>query len=160
MFNIRTATLNDLPTLLQFEQAVIEAERPYCPNMQETPFLYYDLQAMINRDCTEVMVAEIVDQASQTTQLVASGYADIRDDRHYLTHDKIGYLGFMYVIPESRGQGVNHLIIDALIKWSHTKGIEHFVLDAFAENTAALRAYEKLGFQPGLLQMRLHKPQS
>jgi hypothetical protein len=45
-------------------------------------------------------------------KLVASGYAKIKDNRPYLKHKKQGYLGFMFVLQEHRGNGYNKLIID------------------------------------------------
>lgn len=149
---IRTAKYEDLPTLLQFEQGVIEAERPFCPDMQQEKFHYYDLAELLNKDTAEAIVAE------EDGQLVGAGYAEIRETRHYYKHDKISYLGFMYVLPEWRGQGINQRIMDALFQWSHQQGIEHFVLDVFSGNASAIKAYEKVGFKPLLTEMILHKP--
>lgn len=149
---IRQASLDDLPTLLEFEQGVVEAERPYCPHMQKEHFHYYDLESLIKDDKTEVLVAE------QNGQLLAAGYSQLRPAKHFMDHDTIGYLGFMFVAPEHRGKGLNKLIMDALINWTHQQGVEHFVLDVFSENDSAIRAYEKAGFAPHLTEMIMNKP--
>jgi RimJ/RimL family protein N-acetyltransferase len=154
MIKIRPASLDDLPTLLAFEQGIIEAERPFCPEMQQDKFHYYDLAELINKDNAEVLVAEA------EGKLVASGYAEIRIARQYLNHGKISYLGFMYVDPEWRGQGLNQKIVGALFDWSHKQGVDQFVLDVFSDNTSAVKAYEKLGFKPLLTEMILHRPES
>lgn len=40
---VRIATLKDLPTLLAFEQGVIEAERPFDPTIKAGNINYYDI---------------------------------------------------------------------------------------------------------------------
>lgn len=147
----RTAILDDLPVLLDFEQAIIDAERPFCPPMQQDTFHYYDLSQKIKAPDVEVLVVEV------DGQLVASGYIEIRDARHYHDHDKVGYLGFMYVVPEWRGKGLNQQLMDKLIVWGQEHGVEDFMLTVFSSNKAAIRAYEKSGFQPLLTEMVLNK---
>ena len=44
---VRKATLNDLPTLLQFEQDLIKVERPMNPTIKEGAINYYDIAAFI-----------------------------------------------------------------------------------------------------------------
>lgn len=156
MITVRIAKTKDLSTLLEFEQGVIAAERPFCSNMQDGKFHYYDIAELMARNQTHLVVAEVEDDGEK--QLVAAGYADIRDARHFQTHDKISYLGFMYVSPKWRGQGLNKLIMDALFDWSHKQGLEHFVLDVFSDNEPAQKAYEKVGFKSHLTEMILHKP--
>jgi hypothetical protein len=46
--NIREAELEDLNILLEFEQGIITAERPYDPtSLQEGKINYYDIRKMI-----------------------------------------------------------------------------------------------------------------
>jgi GNAT superfamily N-acetyltransferase len=61
----------------------------------------------------------------------------------------------MYVVPSYRGKGIIGDIIERLIKWSNEKNIYEIQLDVYAENAWAIRAYEKKGFKPDLLKMRL-----
>ena len=149
---IRLARLDDLPALLEFEQGIIDAERPFCLPMQQGQFHYYDLAQKITADDVQVLVAEA------EGKLVASGFAEIRDARHYHNHNKVGYLGFMYVIPQWRGKGLNQQITDRLIAWCQKQGVENFLLTVFSANDAAIKAYEKSGFQPLLTEMILHRP--
>ena len=62
----------------------------------------------------------------------------------------------MFVEPEYRGQRINQLIVDGLIQWSRSKGVYEIILDVYDGNTAAIRAYEKVGFEKNLVQMRLN----
>ena len=147
---VRKATLNDLPTLLKFEQGLIHAERPMDPTIQDGQIHYYDISEFINGEDSEVFVVEI------DTNIVASGYVKIKADRHYLKHKKQGYLGFMFVPEELRGQGLNKLIIKALIDWCRDRNIDEIRLDVYNVNEPAIRAYEKAGFSRHLLNMRLN----
>lgn len=146
---VRKATLNDLPTLLQFEQGVIKAERPFDPTIKEEKINYYDISELILNDESDVFVAEI------DNQIMASGYAKIKDDRHYLKHSKQGYLGFMFVPKPQRGKGLNKLIVDALLRWCKNRHIFEIRLDVYNDNLPAIRAYEKAGFKKHMINMRL-----
>ena len=66
----RDAVLSDLPELLNFEQGIIIAERPYDPTLGEDPLSYYDLKELVLDPNTKVVVAE-----EEGGKLVASGYA-------------------------------------------------------------------------------------
>lgn len=147
--NIRKATLRDLPVLLQFEQGVIEAERPFDPTIQEGEINYYNISELITNSNSEVFVAEI------ENEIVASGYAKIKTDRHYLKHKHQGYLGFMFVPKNHRGKQINKLIINALLKWCKSKKIFEIRLDVYDDNISAIKAYEKVGFKKHMINMRL-----
>lgn len=146
---IRRATLEDLPILLQFEQDLIEAERPMDTTIQVGKISYYSIESFIKSAEIEVIVAEI------KGEIVASGYAKIMEDRHYLKHKLQGYLGFMFVKESHRGKGVNKQIVDSLIQWCKGKGVSEIRLDVYEKNPQAIRAYEKAGFEKHLITMRL-----
>jgi ribosomal protein S18 acetylase RimI-like enzyme len=147
---VRKATTADLPTLLRFEQGVISAERPMDPTIQDGPIHYYDLDKMLSSPHIHLVVAE-----TANGDLIGSGYARIDPSRHYLKHTHHAYCGFMYVDPAYRGKGVNQLIIDALKAWAKTKDLTELRLDVYTTNDAAIRAYEKAGFTPYLINMRM-----
>ena len=146
---VRKATLTDLPTLLEFEQGVINAERPMDPTIKDGDINYYDIPELITSSKSDVFVVEL------DNKIVASGYAKIKGDRHYLKHSKIGYLGFMFVPKDHRGKGINKLIVDVLLKWCKERDIFEIRLDVYDENPSAIRAYEKVGFKKHMISMRL-----
>ncbi len=146
---IRKATINDLPILLEFEQGVIIAERPFDPTIKAGNINYYDISDLINNRDSEVFVAEF------NGEIVASGYAKIKTDRHYLKHEHQGYLGFMYVSELHRGKQLNKLIIDALLKWCKARKVHEIRLDVYQDNIPAIKAYEKVGFKKHMINMRL-----
>ena len=146
---VRTASIEDLPILLEFEQGIIKAERPFDPTLLEGEIHYYDIAEMIKAPHIEVVVAEL------NNEIVGSGYARIEASKIYLKHPKHAYLGFMYVKPGHRGKGINQKIIEALKQWAIGQGITELRLDVYNDNPSAIKAYEKAGFKKLLVEMRM-----
>lgn len=147
---IRTATINDLEALYAFEQGVIDTERQFDPTLKREPTYYYDLPAMITSENIELVVAEV------NSKIFASGYARIEQSKWYLQHEHYAYLGFMYVHPDYRGLGINQRIIETLKSWAALQNVTELRLEVYYGNTAAIRAYEKLGFDKHMIEMRLN----
>ena len=146
---IRPAEIKDLDTLLAFEQAMIEAERPFDDTIRTGAHVrYYDLEELITSPEAEVVVAEI------GSEIIGSGYAKIETSDPYLKHSKHSYLGFMYVVEQHRGKGVNRKILDALEIWSLSKGVTELKLEVYVDNASARKAYEKSGYNNLILTMR------
>ena len=151
-FLIRDARAGDLETLLEFEQELIKAERPFDECIREDPLNYYDLNELINNNEVAVLVAE------HEGIIVSSGYARARKARTYLDHKEYAYLGFMYTKPEYRGMGVNRLIIQELTSWAKERGLHEVRLTVYNDNIPAIKAYEKSGFKEHIVEMRLRLP--
>lgn len=146
---IRKAEQKDLEQLYTFEQGVISAEHPFDTTLKEDPIRYYDLEAMLTSSTVELAVAEI------NHRLIGSGYARIEESKAYLKHPRYAYLGFMYVVPEHRGKGINKKIMEHLIHWTREQDITELRLEVYLDNIAAIKAYEKLGFSKHMIEMRL-----
>jgi GNAT superfamily N-acetyltransferase len=145
----REATMQDLETLLRFEQGIIAAERPFDITLQKNNIRYYDIAAMIIKPEVKLVVAET------DGQLVGCGYCRIEQSKPYLQHNLHGYLGFMYVIPLQRGKGINKLIVDKLAEWAKSENVTELRLDVYYHNTTAVQAYEKAGFSKHMVEMRM-----
>ncbi len=148
--NIREAILDDLPTLKAFEQEIIRYERPFAPNLKKDPISYYDIKGLIQRDDAHVLVA------TDRNRIIASGYALVKNSKPYFQPGQYAYLGFMFVAPDYRGQGINGTINQNLITWAKKRGLSEIQLEVYASNDSAIRAYLKMGFQPDILKMRLN----
>jgi ribosomal protein S18 acetylase RimI-like enzyme len=146
---VRQAKIEEIETLLEFEQGVITAERPFDPTLKEGEIHYYDLAKLIESPLSSVFVAEL------DGELIASGYVSEKEAKDYLKHERYAYLGFMYVKPEHRGKGVNQKILDALLNWAKQRGLTEIRLEVYSENQPAIKAYEKAGFKSLLLEMRM-----
>lgn len=148
-FKLRNATLEDLPILLDFEQELIKAERPFDVTLKEDPISYYDLKQIVLDENSCVLVAET------EGQVIASGYAIPKKARHYLNHEYYAYLGFMFTHQDFRGKGINASIVEELKDWSKSKGYKEVRLTVYEDNIPAIKAYEKVGFKKHLIEMRL-----
>ena len=147
---IRPATIKDLPVLLEFEQGIIAAERPFNCTLKEGEIHFYDLKKLIESDKAQVLVAEV------NNEIIGSGYAVIKQEVDwFVKHTQYSYLGFMYVRPAHRGKGVNNAIIEKLNEWALSQGIHEVRLQVLDENSAAKKAYQKIGFKGHMLEMRL-----
>ncbi|WP_035093560.1 GNAT family N-acetyltransferase [Aquimarina macrocephali] len=148
---IRTAIIEDLPILLDFEQKIIEAERPMDPTLiQDKKISYYSVKDYVLSDHTEVVVAEI------EGEIVGSGYGQIRDRKNFFKQKQLGYIGFMYVKDQHRGKGVSQKIIKYICDWFASKNLEEIRLTVYDQNPRAIRAYEKVGFKKHLIEMRVN----
>lgn len=144
----RKALLKDLPMLEHFLQLLVDAERPFDETIDEGRIIYYDICELIKNNDAEVLVLE------EEGRLVGCGYAQIKTAKPYLRHQQYAHLGFMFVIPEYRGKGLNQRLVADLKNWALSKGIQEVRLEVYAKNTSAIKAYEKAGFKELLTTMR------
>ena len=146
--NIRRASTADLPKLAEFLQFLVDAERPFDPTLKEGEIFYYNIEEFISHEKSELLVIDY------NHQIIGCGYAQIRSAKPYQNHELFGYLGFMYVSPEFRGNGFNNLLLDDLKKWILSQGITEVRLEVYSENEPAIKAYEKAGFKQISTTMR------
>lgn len=146
---IREATIDDLPTLKEFEQGIVTAERPFDETLRPDPISYYDLGQLVVADDSVVVVA------TDSGKIIASAYIQFRKAKPYLRHSVYGYLGFMFVVTDQRGKGVNARIVEALKDIARANNVKELRLDVYDGNDSALRAYEKVGFERHMIEMRL-----
>lgn len=145
---IRSAATADLPKLKEFLQELVETERPFDPTLKDGEIFYYDITELLSDEATEILVAEY------NNQIVGCGYAQIRSGKPYEKHESFAHLGFMFISPELRGNGINNLLLNNLKKWILSQGITEVRLQVYDENEAAIRAYEKAGFKKLMTTMR------
>lgn len=149
MIKLRQATIEDLPVLLEFEQGMINAERPMDVTLKKEETRYYDLPYLINNEDIELVVAV------ENDELIGVGYAKALIARECFQFEKFSYLGFMFTKPEYRGRGINKMIMDYLYDWSLARGIYEIRLEVYPSNSGAIRAYEKAGMKTSMLTMRV-----
>ena len=148
---LRTATIEDLPTLLQFEQGVVSAERALVSSMVQTgEVTYYNLPALITAHTQAlVLIAELSGVA------IGCGLTKILPNKEFYSEKLKGYIGLIYVLPKYRRRGVSRFILDSLVDWLRLKEVKDIRLDVFSNNHQALAAYQKIGFSPLLIEMQL-----
>ena len=148
-FSIRIATLNDLQTLLEFEQGVVEAEKPLDPFLGEGTLNYYNIPELITAEHIYFIVAVA------NEEIVACGYARIDNSKVYQKNPQHGYVGFMYVKPNFRGQRISTLILESLKDWAKENELKELRLDVYNNNIGAVKAYERFGFTKILVNMSM-----
>ena len=147
--SIRTANLNDLETLLAFEQGVIKAERPMDSFLAQGTLSYYNIPELIAAKNSHLIVAVA------GKELVGSGYIKIEESSTYHKNTKHGYIGFIFVKPSFRGNRISGLILESLKKWGKEKDLKELRLDVYSKNTDALKSYNRFGFTKGLVNMKI-----
>ena len=147
--NFRHAVIKDIDQLLVLEQKVVAAERPFNSSIKKIKPKYYDIEKLISEDDSYLLVAE------EKGGIIATGYTQIKLSKESLEHERHAYLGFMYVCPEYRGKGLNSKLIYRLISWAQKRGVNDHYLEVYSGNSPAIRAYEKFGFEPCLIEMKL-----
>lgn len=146
---LREALTEDIPRLLELEQEIIEAERPYDKGIKQDNVTYYDLENLISNDNSYLVVVE------SNREIIGSGYAQIRASKSCFTHNHHCYLGFIFVDSAYRGKALGQKVVNTLKSWGQDKGVNHFHLDVYAKNESAIRAYEKAGFSRLSVKMEL-----
>ncbi len=66
-----------------------------------------------------------------------------------------GKIADIYVVPESRRQGIGKKLMEAAEEWFKQRGVSEIILEVSCKNEAAIEFYKKLGFGTSNLIMRL-----
>jgi len=148
-YQLRPATIKDLPVLLAFEQGIVQAERPFDSTLKAGEIHYYDLAAMLDNTNAQVLVVET------DNEIAASGFVQILAAEPYDLFDRYSSFRFMFVKEAHRNKGLNKMILDGLTAWSDSKNIKVIKLHVYEENIPAMNAYLKAGFKKTLVEMRL-----
>ena len=151
MTTIRKARPEDLSQLLDFEQQLIVHERPMDPSLiQDRKITYYDLSALFADEKTEIFVA------LNDGKTLGCGYGTVRENHPKFRESRYGYIGFIFVHQDFRGQGIADRILKTLIKNFNEKGVIEIRLNVYAQNYGAVKSYEKSGFSQHMIEMRFN----
>ena len=149
--DIRTATIDDLETLLEFEQALISYERPLDPTLKkDEKIYYYDLPALIESKESQVFVVEL------DGEIVGCGFGKIEENKPKFIEKHRGYIGLIYVDENYRRRGIAEKIFENLFEWFKERDVWEAMLRVYHDNDAAVKAYEKIGFSTGLIEMKMN----
>jgi len=147
--SIRAANLNDLETLLTFEQGVVAAEKPLDNFLGNGTLTYYDIPELIANKNTHLVVAV------SNEELVGSGYIKIEDSNSYHKNPEHGYIGFIFVKPSFRGKKISTLVLESLKRWAKEKNLKELRLDVYSNNSNAIKSYDSFGFTKSLVNMKI-----
>lgn len=68
--------------------------------------------------------------------------------------DKLGVLGYLFVLEKFRGQGISTKLKDEGFAWLRRKGIQFVMLTVLEKNRTPQAIYKKWGFAPFVVDMR------
>lgn len=149
----RPAIVDDKPELDECLQQIVSAERTMDSCLRDSHIEYYDPIDFVIDEEAMLFVALEVDQHKE--RIVGCGAARIQSAKPYYRYESSLHLAMMYVAQSHRGQGINGVIMKKLLTWGKAQGVTNAKLTVYPNNPSAIRAYEKLGFEPALVEMRL-----
>ena len=133
------------------EKELVKHERAIDPKIKEgDEVYYYDIKGVISQSGKSLIIV-----IEKDGELIGCGLGEIRKNDHFYVTEYYGYIGMMSVKKEYRGAGLGGEIIKALLQWFKSKNISEAHLKVIPGNTGALKAYEKLGFEIFISEMRL-----
>lgn len=149
IISIRPAKIEDLKTLLEFEQGVVAAEQPLDPFLKKGKITYYNIPELISSENVQLLVA------ISGQEIVGSGYIRIEKSKQYQKNILHGYIGFMFVKPTFRGKRISAQLLESLKNWGKEKKLKELRLDVYNNNPSAIKSYNRFGFNKSLVNMRM-----
>jgi GNAT superfamily N-acetyltransferase len=61
---------------------------------------------------------------------------------------RLAELESMFVVGAHRGKGIGQELVREFVPWCRVKGVKRIAVTAYAANEAAVRFYQRLGFEP------------
>jgi len=151
MIKIRSANESDLDDLLEFEQALIKHERPFDSTLKQTgKIYYYDLPELIASDDSLVLIADADGEA------VGCGFGKLEENKPKFNEKRHGYIGLIYVDENYRRQGIAEKIFEHLFDWFRERDVWETMLRVYHDNDMAVKAYKKIGYKTGLIEMKMN----
>ncbi|ACX62471.1 GNAT family N-acetyltransferase [Paenibacillus sp. Y412MC10] len=145
-YHIRVAGREDAPFLREmlYESLYVpEGGEPFSRDILEEPFMKKYLEDW-GRAGDLGYIA--VNAAGKPSGSITIRYFDEGNKGFGYVSDDIPELG-MALIPESRGQGLGTALMKELFSGMKERGIQKVSLSVAPENAAAIKLYERFGFQ-------------
>ena len=152
---VRTATLDDVPPLIDLERVLPEhlAGSPVFSRLPvDSPEeIEAELRADLVDPTYQFFVAEhdgrVVGTSIACSLEVSAGATGLNRP------DNAGYLAYAAVLPEARGLGAGRTLGDATLVWSRDQGYRSIATDWRSTNIEADRAWRGMGFRPTFRRM-------
>ena len=142
---IREATAQDRPALVAMTAALQDFERALRPSRRSGSELAEEYVQLLEQDLAtgtgRIFVAE--------REAVVIGFLSCFVHREVLEQAQPELvLRDVFVMPDSRRQGVGRLLVDRAVAYARELAIGRLVIGAITENRDALWSYRALGFAP------------
>ena len=152
----RKALITDIKILREFQYELGVHERILDDNLKkDSDIKYYSdykLKKYIKSDQSLCLIAE------QKNEAIGLAVALIKKQKgNWWKSSYKGYIDFLFVKEENRGQGIGKKLIKESITWFKRKKVSDIRLIVFHNNTEALELYRNMGFQDYIFEMSYKK---
>lgn len=143
---IRKAKIEELKIIQKLNHQLFLLEEKFDPFLNMNwPFEKAGENFFKNRISGEKGVCFIAEFAGDIVGYLAGGLSDTYP---YRTVKKIVELENTLIKDEFRGQGIGEKLFKKFVDWSRSMGAERIKVKASANNSRAIKFYERIGFAP------------
>ena len=147
---IRKATVDDIPAISELYREQFREMAKLIPDfIKEGDQSIEFLDKTISNDDSDILVYE--------NDGIVVGFillqAKERPDFDFMLPGKYCYIMDIIVTESSRGKGFGTALMNSAKDWSKEQNCSFINLDVLANNTGAIKLYEKLGFIPKAQEM-------
>jgi ribosomal protein S18 acetylase RimI-like enzyme len=146
---IRPATEHDLPVLMDLFDELAAFQQPWRV-FTPRPNLADEMRGRYRADLDDPDALLVV--AEHDGQIVGMAAGHLHKPS-MMSEELAVELGSVYVKPSHRERGVAGALTAEVARFAGERGVERITLKTFAQNEEALVAWQRLGFEPRMVQM-------
>jgi GNAT superfamily N-acetyltransferase len=147
--SIRPAIETDLPVIIEMFQELAVLQKPwrvFAPRSNVTEEMRRRFHADLADPDAVVLVAE------QDGRIIGMAAGHVHKPS-MMSEDLAVELGSVFVEPAHRARGVAAALTAEVARFAQDRGVERITLKTFAQNEEALLAWQRLGFEPRMVQL-------
>lgn len=156
---IRPATADDLPALGRLGGLLVRIHHGFDPQRFLQPSADVEegyawfLGTQLDEPDVIVLVAEAEVPGAGAVEVIGYAYAGLEPMNWKELREPAGFVHDVVVDPRARGRGIATLLVQRAAAWLEDRGAPRVLLWSAAQNTAARRIFERLGFRPTMVEM-------
>lgn len=148
---IRRARQSDIPVLINLLQDILQVHHQARPDIFKSEGQKYsdeDLKALLDNPAKSVFVYELEDQVvGHLFCEITTATGDV------LQPVKTLFIDDLCVASAARGQKIGEQLYEFALSYAKEQGCHNLTLDVWADNSGAVRFYERLGMKPQKFRM-------
>ncbi|HFI0143160.1 TPA: N-acetyltransferase family protein [Streptococcus suis] len=148
---IRKARQSDIPVLNELLQDILQVHHQARPDIFRSSgqkFSEEDLNALLDNPAKPVFVYEV------DGQVVGHLFCELSTAKSdVLEPVKTLFIDDLCVASTARGQKIGEQLYDFALSYAKEQGCHNLTLDVWADNSGAVRFYERLGMKPQKFRM-------
>ena len=153
-FTIRRATIEDLPSLVEFAVKLIRQHQAYDADRFTAFEPLADKYAEFFSDQSENRQAAIL-VAKLENRIVGYAFLKIEEESFLDVRTATVWLHDIYLDEAARGQQIGARLLDAAVEAARDLGSGSMMLSVSPHNERARKIFQQYGFRPTMLEMRL-----